>query len=548
RASSPHPSDGPICAAWVADDELRFGCAPDFNVTATRASDGDGYQLTVGARSTTLWYQSGASADALILDGTGFREQELFESSISYFRDALVLDGQGYACMISASDRATVKGNGLEGSSPIRATSCHLAATDTGQPSVLAIGSEELSYGTWVENEFDQLWPVALAAPAGGAKAHAVLGSDVVVLREFRDVLYATTFRDVRVGGNPFEPTLEAARITDGPLDAFQSLTDLGRAKAFAASPTELVAIIEATTEGERGIYRLSVPRTALSETELGANDPFVRVDVPGDIYDADTLGGITHFAALGGGAFDRSGTVYRLGAAAPEPLGQTFSNPNILLALSPTAAAFTDGRQERIQFVRSTVENEVFLRHRGFLGRLEGQLYIALENESFEICVARMDGASPTIVGCPGPGAGRSTMRHAFFSGTESSGAILYTNGDFRTLSGETLPSISSSIGSAHQGPDGTIAAATNEGVQLFDGTSWTNIGGPDRPVQHLRLFSPTEAWAATDRNTLHRFDGSGWEEIDLGFAVERLDGLAGDSESGLFIVANERLYRQRR
>ncbi len=109
-------ADDSVCVTWAPLQEgpVHRACSPDFEkVEAGGTLDVNGhFHVAESATDGPIaFYQGGFNgADAAVQRSGVWSEIELYESSVSYFRDAFSVGGFAHGCMITQSDRAAIVG------------------------------------------------------------------------------------------------------------------------------------------------------------------------------------------------------------------------------------------------------------------------------------------------------------------------------------------------------------------------------------------------------------------------------------------------------
>ncbi|MCE9573548.1 MAG: hypothetical protein K8W52_10355 [Deltaproteobacteria bacterium] len=204
-ALDPAP-DGALCAAWVGvDRSFHSACAPGWAVTtpsfAIEQSEGElafahptracGFGQCVDAPSAVVLY-SDIAIGAVVDEGSGWVDQELYTSSISAFGEATVAGGLPWACFLGPTNELSVLGSnrfgelrGLATDTTIGAPYACRIATAGPRVYIAARGSAGgvLDWFDWsvgsTEDPRPTLQSVALPAAVVEARAQlAVVGRD----------------------------------------------------------------------------------------------------------------------------------------------------------------------------------------------------------------------------------------------------------------------------------------------------------------------------------------------------------------------------------
>lgn len=116
HAALSHGADDSVCVTWAPLQEgpVHRACSPDFEQVeagGTLDINGNFHVAESAAEGPIAFFQGGfSSADAAMQRSGVWSEVELYESSVSYFRDAFSVDGFAHGCMITQSDRAAIVG------------------------------------------------------------------------------------------------------------------------------------------------------------------------------------------------------------------------------------------------------------------------------------------------------------------------------------------------------------------------------------------------------------------------------------------------------
>ncbi|MBL4632312.1 MAG: hypothetical protein JKY56_00480, partial [Kofleriaceae bacterium] len=437
--------------------------------------------LSVSENATTVWYQSGASADALVLQGTTFTSRELFESSISYFEDSSVFGGQGHGCLHSSSGSAEITGyTGATG----RVDSCVLSQNGP-RLGLLAASTSEAWYGVATQDSFGGVL-TTLSFPSFGALGLVDLDDKAVVLRSQGGETYA-----VVLGNLQNEVDLGTGRrklsadITEGAIAEWSVIGDIGSLVAFRDGQN-VRALASSVVDGERVIHDLFLPASAFPSGELGADNAFAPVEVTGSVYNVETAQDGTTFYVAGN-------TVYRLGES--EAIGNLdWSGSLTMIAIDATHAIFTNGQENRLQALNGTLGASEIL-DQSLAGTIAGIGYITVrDQETGQHCVVPYQSITEPI-GC------FNTRIRFLFAGPGNllDGAFVFDEaGQLRQLDGTPVGERQYSdfhFSNRKQGSDGSLWSGPSA---VWNGSSWDSTGFDAGSPSAFYPVSSTEAWPA--------------------------------------------------
>lgn len=542
--------DAPFCAAWVTAEQVSYGCAPDFEVLASTPTGGRGYHLTVSQDGAKLWYRQSSVPGLLVLNEmNAWEEVEVFESSISYYSDAIALEESGRGCLVNSTDQASI--SRVEGVSPIRVEECVLHHNGA-RLSMLGIGRDSASFGYAEDAEQPDASGVtrqqltSIALPIEDALALADLGEEVAIFGLVDGTLHATVLRELSSSAGEITATLSR-----GAMEAWSELQGVRALEVFADGP-QLLAIAQGSLAGKAGVHLLRASSQDLPTGTTSPDEPFLRIALPADVFSAA--------ASPDGTIFTSAGRVaYRIAPGGePEVLGNLgWSTATDIQAVSSSSAVFsTTGNASAIQSYSGGIWGESFpAAHQGALGSAE--VYFRQDQQP-QVCVSVISASELEPAQCVDSD-GYPTISDLFF---DSSGKrmLLLQTGD---LVGEqeqllaTLPSaLRANAGArhSHQAEDGSIWAYTTQNKDIFtlSGDTWINTGfsfelGFSEDIFQLHAISANEAYAAR-RNTIYRYDGMTWSEVDFGRELVKVYGLAGTQATGLLVLDDRKLYQEKK
>ncbi len=528
--------DGSVCALWREEDDVVVGCAPDFAIDLRYVADGQRYQLAARAEWIKVYYQQRTSAHALVEVEGALIEEEQFESSVSYFGDAASGGGVASACLVASTDEVTL--SGALGGSPHAADDCAVTF-DGARAGVLAIATADTSYGRAIE--VPGLGVAALGwatVTAGGALTAGRVGDHVLIVRALGGRASAIALRDVveelDMAGSTPRASLTPTTITEGPLAAVADVDQVTAARAVSGGGS-LSVLVEGTVGAERRIREAVIDVADLPTTPFGADDPFVRVDVPGDVYYADAAGGVIWFVA--------GSRVYRVEAGVEREVGTVSLNPLYVVADADGSAVVGDTR-DAAQWAGDTVEAPVMIGSAQPLRAQGGWLY-ATTQHGVSQCVDRFRAGANELAGCYGTGA---RVDHLFLRGAGDADDLALVGRQLRASDQVLLTTLPANPTEAQEAPGGSPWVAAGNAVYRYDGAEWQSVGTFEGTVRHLAALSDTEVWAHIGGSaTLERYDGTAWETVDPGVDVTNLRVLAGDPVAGAVLVADRRIYIER-
>ncbi len=529
EASLSARDDDTVCAVWLSDEILSYGCAPSFSVIATYGSDGDGYHLSVSENSTTVWYQSGASADAIVLQGSTFTSQELFESSISYFEDSTVFGGRGYGCLHTSSGRAEITGyTGATG----RVDSCVLSQNGP-RLGLLAASTSEAWYGVGTEDSFGGILST-LSFPAFGALGLVDLDDKAVVLRSQGGEIYAVVLNNLQNERNQNTGRQElTADITEGAIAEWAGVGDIGNLVAFGDGQN-VRALASSVVDGESVIHDLYLPASAFPSGALGEDNLFEPVEVAGSVYDVETAQDGTTFYVAGD-------AVYRLGES--EALGNLdWSGSLTMIAIDATHALFTNGQENMLQALNGTLGASE-LRRQTLAGTVAGIGYITIQDQdTTQYCVVPYQNITEPI------GCFNTRIRFLFAGpGDMLDGAFVFDeDGQLRQLDGTPVGDRQFSafhFSNRKQARDGSLWSGPSA---VWNGSSWDSTGYNFGSSSAFYPVSSTEAWAAASGIIYHYTDGN-WTSVESGFPITRIHDMSVSDTGRLLLAADGKLFRQR-
>lgn len=536
---------GPICAAWVVDATVSVACGPDFSAPVTHEVDGEGYHLSVTEASMTLWYKQGASAHSLVRMGEGaFEEVELYESSVSYFGDAVTYDSGeelstpvAVGCLIDSGSSASFEGLSEQrfGSDVTR---CVFSANGA-RLSALAANTTRASV---VAHDGSVS---AMDLSLRGARAVADFGDEVVLLSVVDGRLSAAK---VNAQGE----------LSGGVLTAWAEVSEVSEVGAFAAGD-ELLAIVQGSVGEESGVHVLRVSRADLPQQAFGSDAPFEALELPTPVYGAAAMAPAGEVFAI---TNDR---LYRaLPGQMPQELGRLERGGGTpsLLAVSGERALYlsNSGSSEQMQLfwdgaIEPVISEEVVGNGTRAFG---GELYVMRSApQDVAPCVERVDGPSTfTRLGCFPEGRdvyGSSSGLVAIVFGFDGE-PVSYMLRDGRIVNQAEEVSASSLtttgyIERAQQAEDGSLWVVESRRFQVHGSAGWKAVALPEGAglLAKYHAVSESLAWMTDSTHRVYRYDGASWSEVELGFSPVRLDALGGSREHGLMIVADTVVYRER-
>ncbi len=523
--------DDTVCAVWRLDSTLSYGCAPSFAVTATYETDGVRHHLSASPDASTVWYQSFSSADALVLQGDTFTQQELFESSVSFFTDSTVFNGEGVGCLRNSRGRAEIYGYFGTTDEPI--DRCALSQNGS-RLGLLAATDIQAWYGVGTVDDAGATL-ASLSFPVFGALGLADLDDQAVILRSQDKEFYAVILSNIETKEDFSGKRILTADIAEGKIPEWSGLGTIDKLVAFRDGKN-VRALVASRLNGERLIHDFFLPANAFPTAPLGDDSLFDLVDVgSGSVDQVETArDGTTYFVS--------GGNVFRLGESTS--LGSlNFNISHAIMAIDDSQALFSTNDQRRLQTLNGTLRDSENIDH--FLsGTVAGVGYISIQDpETLEYCVVphlRRD----EPIGCF-----RDAIRFLFAGpGDSLEGALVYDeDGQLRQLDGTPVGApryTGFSFENRKQGRDGSIWSGPK---YTWNGSQWESTGFPHNTWTAFYPVSQTEAWASGGEYALYHYTDGTWTLFETRLPFDRINDLSVSDAGQLLLVTQRKLFLQR-